>query len=38
VERYCWKTRTLSDPNMGSSSLFNDDGSLTDLGVLYKSF
>lgn len=37
VERYCWKTRTLSDPNMGSSSLFNDDGSLTVLGQLYRS-
>jgi hypothetical protein len=35
VERYCWKTRTVSDPNMGSSSLFFDDGSLTDLGKLY---
>lgn len=38
VERYSWKTRTLSDPNMGSSSLFNNDGSLTILGELYKSF
>jgi hypothetical protein len=38
VEVYAWKTRTLSDPNMGSSTLFNDDGSLTDLGKLYASF
>lgn len=35
VERYSWKTRTLADVNMGSSSLFNDDGSLTNLGKLY---
>ena len=38
VERYCWKTRTNSDINMGISTLFNDDGSLTDLGILYSSF
>lgn len=35
VERYTWKTRTLADTNMGTSSLFNDDGSLTALGTLY---
>ena len=35
VERYTWKTRTLSDPNLGTSSLFNDDGSLTALGQIY---
>jgi hypothetical protein len=35
VERYTWKTRTLSDTNMGTSSLFNDDGSLTVLGQIY---
>lgn len=35
VERYTWKTRTLSDTNMGTSSLFNDDGSLTALGQIY---
>jgi len=35
VERYTWKTRTLSDTNLGTSSLFNDDGSLTDLGSIY---
>lgn len=38
VERYSWKTRTLSDPNMGSSSIFNDDGTLTALGQLYATF
>ncbi len=38
VEKYSWKTRTISDPNMGSSSLFYDDGSLTDLGKLYSTF
>jgi hypothetical protein len=38
VERYCWKTRTLSDPNMGFSSIFKDDGSLTALGQVYMSF
>lgn len=37
VERYCWKTRTLNDPWMGSSSLFETDGTLTSLGELYKS-
>jgi hypothetical protein len=36
VERYTWKTRTLSDVNMGTSSLFNDDGSLTALGQIYR--
>ena len=35
VERYTWKTRTLSDPKMGTSSLFNDDGTLTALGTIY---
>lgn len=38
VERYAWKTRTLADPNMGSSSIFNDDGSLTLLGQVYATF
>jgi len=37
VERYTWKTRTLSDTNLGTSSLFNDDGSLTPLGQIYSS-
>ena len=35
VERYTWKTRTLSDSNLGTSSLFNDDGTLTPLGAMY---
>jgi len=35
VERYCWKTRTTSDVNMGTSALFNDDGTLTRLGKVY---
>lgn len=35
VEKYSWKTRTLSDPNMGFSSIFKDDGSLTVLGEYY---
>jgi hypothetical protein len=38
VERYSWKTRTLEDPNMGSSSIFNDDGTLTALGHVYAAF
>ena len=37
VERYTWKTRTLADANLGTSSLFNDDGSLTALGQIYSS-
>ena len=35
VERYSWKTRTTSDAALGTSALFNDDGSLTDLGIIY---
>lgn len=37
VERYTWKTRTTEDTNMGTSALFNDDGSLTALGEVYAS-
>jgi hypothetical protein len=37
VERYSWKTRTTKDIHMGTSALFNDDGSLTSLGQLYAS-
>ena len=37
VERYTWKTRASNDPSMGTSALFNDDGSLTELGELYAS-
>lgn len=35
VERYSWKTRATSDPNLGFAALFNDDGSLTNVGVAY---
>ena len=35
VEKYTWKTRTTEDANMGTSALFNDDGSLTALGQVY---
>jgi hypothetical protein len=37
IERFAWKTRSTSDVNMGTSALFNDDGSLTALGSLYAS-
>jgi len=37
VERYSWKTRTPEDPHMGTSAIFNDDGSLTPLGRIYAS-
>ena len=37
VERYTWKTRTTSDVNLGFAALFNDDGTLTDVGKSYAS-
>lgn len=37
VERYAWKTRDQSDPNMGTSALFDSQGNLTELGQLYAS-
>lgn len=37
VERYTWKTRNTTDKYMATSALFNNDGSLTQLGNLYKS-
>lgn len=37
IERYAWKTRDQSDQNMGTSALFQPDGSLTPLGKLYAS-
>jgi hypothetical protein len=37
VEKYTWKTRTHEDTHMGTSALFNDDGSLTSLGQVYAS-
>jgi hypothetical protein len=35
VENYTWKSRPTSDPKLGTSGLWNDDGSLTDLGKIY---
>jgi len=35
IQRYSWKTRTLEDPCMWFSSVFNDDMSLTALGQWY---
>lgn len=35
IQRYSWKTRTLEDPCMWFSSVFNDDMSLTPLGQWY---
>lgn len=35
VERYSWKTRGTSDPHMGTSAIFNDNGTLTELGKIY---
>jgi len=35
VERYTWKTRGPTDASMGTSALFNDDGTLTELGTIY---
>ena len=35
VERYAWKTRATDDVHMGTSGLFNSDGSLTELGIMY---
>lgn len=35
VQRYAWKTRSTSDISMGTSALYHDDGTLTDLGHIY---
>jgi len=35
VERFSWKTRHTTDVNMGTSALFNEDGSLTEVGAVY---
>ena len=32
VERYTWKSRPTSDQQMGTSGLWNDDSTLTELG------
>ena len=37
VERFAWKTRPPTDPNMGNGSLINLDGTLTALGNHYSS-
>ena len=38
VQRYAWFPARASSKHLGSSALFNDDGSLTDLGKLYASY
>ena len=38
VQRYAWKTRNTEDVNMWFSALFNDDGTLTDVGKAYSKF
>ncbi|NUU33227.1 glycosyl hydrolase [Arthrobacter sp. C9C5] len=37
VERFAWKTRSINDPVMGHSALYNTDGTLTSTGRLYAS-
>ena len=37
VERFAWHPNKTSDLVMGPSALFNDDGSLTDVGATYAS-
>lgn len=37
VERFAWKNRPINDPQMGTSSLFKLDGTLTSTGKLYAS-
>lgn len=37
VERFAWKTRAYSDPKMGTSALFDNNGALTSTGELYAS-
>lgn len=37
VQRFAWKTRAANDPEMGTSSLFNSDGTLSSTGRLYAS-
>lgn len=37
VERFAWKQRPINDPIMGTSSLFNLDGTMTSTGKLYAS-
>jgi hypothetical protein len=35
VHRYAWFSASPTDPHLGTSALFNDDGSLTELGEVY---
>lgn len=35
VQRYAWYSAATNDPALGPATLFNNDGSLTDLGRLY---
>lgn len=37
LERFAWKTRAASDATMGTSALYNADGTLTSTGELYAS-
>ena len=37
VQRFAWKTRAATDPQMGTSALFNTNGTLTSTGKLYAS-
>lgn len=37
LERFAWKTRASTDPQMGTASLFHTNGSLTTTGQLYAS-
>lgn len=37
VERFAWKVRPIDDPQMGTSAMFNRDGSMTSTGKLYAS-
>jgi hypothetical protein len=36
LERFAWHTRTASDPQTWFSALYNDDGTLTSTGALYR--
>lgn len=38
LERFAWKTRASTDPQMGTGALFHTNGSLTTTGQLYASF
>jgi len=37
LERFAWKTRSCTDPQMGTAALFHGDGCLTPVGELYAS-